>query len=412
MMKPAENIDPGAASWRLKLAVLTMAHAVGTLGMMSVLALAPLIQAELKFSATEFGLLIAAYGGSTALASPVAGQVADRVGVGHTLALSMIVLAAGVFLFSWTHHLSTGMIAMGALGIGYAFINPATARGVMDWAPIARRATGMGIKQTGVPLGGILAAGTALLGASVGWRSTLLYLAGLSLVATLPCAGIARARQPRVAAAGTFLSVWPTLLANRNLGAISLATAGFNVCQASYFGFLTLFMKDAVGVSHTVAGLCLGIAQAAAATGRLAWGIVGDRAFAGRRKRLYVYLGASASLLLAVFACVQRDWAVFAIVAAVSLGLTIGSYAAIVQTMVVEAVPPAQAGAASGYYLFLISLGSMLGPMLFGMLVDFTGGYNAGWIFLAIIGALATSVLLLGFSDHRQWRAQEPSTAS
>jgi predicted MFS family arabinose efflux permease len=264
----------------------------------------------------------------------------------------------------------------------------------------------MGIKQTGVPLGGLLAAGTVLLGAMLGWQTALMVLAGVSLIATLPCMMIAGALQPRRAAATTFFSVWPTLLANRNLGAISLATAGFNICQASYFGFLTLFMKDAVGVSHTLAGLSLGLSQAAAAGGRVAWGVIGDRAFSGRRKSLYAYLGASASLLFGLLACSRHGWTAFAIVGAVALGLTVGSYAAIVQTMVVEAVPPDQAGTASGYYLFLISLGNMLGPLLFGMLVDLTGSYNIGWAFLAVMGTLATGVLLVGFSDQRQWRAE------
>lgn len=393
--------------WWLKLSVLTIAHVVGTLGMMSILALAPLIQADLRFTATEFGLLIAAYAASQATVSPLAGQLADRVGVGRTLALSMVAIAAGILLFSRSSVLPTAIMSMAALGIGYAFINPATARGVMDWAPPARRATGMGIKQTGVPIGGILAAGSALLGASIGWRAALVCLAGVALLAILPCIAISRAPQARAAVAKTFFKVWPSLLANRNLSAVSLATAGFNICQASYFGFLTLFMKDVVGVSHTVAGMSLGLAQAAAVGGRVAWGVVGDRAFASRRKSLYAYLGASASLLFVVLACVRPGWTTMAIGCAVLLGLTVGSYAAIVQTMVVETVPPDQAGTASGYYLFVISLGNMLGPLLFGMLVDLTASYNIGWAFLAVVGALATGVLLMGFSDQRQWSAQQ-----
>ena len=412
MPKPTDSPAlPVSERWWLRLSVLTMAHVVGTLGMMSILALAPFIQAELKFSATQFGVLIASYAASQAVISPLAGHVGDRVGVGRTLALSMIAIAAGILGFSRSSEFATAILSMAALGIGYAFINPATARGVMDWAPPARRATGMGIKQTGVPVGGILAAGTALLGAALGWRLALACLAAFSLLATLPCFFIAGAPRLRAATATTFLSAWPMLLANRNLGAISVATAGFNICQASSFGFLTLFMKDGIGVTHTLAGLSLGLAQAAAVGGRIAWGIVADRAFSGRCKSLYAYLGASASLLFAILACAQPGWTALAIVGAVLLGLTIGSYAAIVQTMVVEAVAPDQAGTASGYYLFVISLGNMLGPLLFGVLVDLAG-YNFGWAFLAIMGSLATAVLIVGFSDQRQWPVQQASTVS
>lgn len=387
-----------------------MAHAVGSLGMMSVLAVAPLIQRDLAFTATQFGLLVAIYGGSQALGSPLAGQIADRLGVGRTLALAMIVFTLSILLVSRAHILTVALIGVTGLGIGYAFINPATARGIMDWAPAGRRATGMGIKQTGVPMGGILGAGAALLASLIDWRMTLACVAGLSLLAVLPCLGLSRLDRPRSGPARSFLSTWPSLLSNRNLAALSLATAGLNMCQASFFGFLTLFAKDSIGFSAVTAGLCLGLSQTAAAFGRVLWGVVGDRLFGGRRKALYVYVAALASTLLAVFALIQSGWLAFMLVMVTLLGLTVGSYAAIVQTMVVESVAPQDAGAASGYFLCVISLGNMSGPLLFGVIVDLTQSYAVGWLLLAVMGAASTAAIVLGFSDRRQW--QERSLAS
>ncbi len=404
----AEGSSTG--DWWFRLSVLTMSHAVGSLGMMSVLAVAPLIQRDLALTATQFGLLVAVYGGSQVLGSPLAGQIADRLGVGRTLALAMVIFTLSILVVSQAHVLTGALIGVAGLGIGYAFINPATARGIMEWAPPSRRATGMGIKQTGVPMGGILGAGAALLASLIDWRMTLACVAGLSLLAVAPCLSLSRLDRPRSGPARSFLRTWPSLLTNRNLVVLSLATAGLNMCQASFFGFLTLFAKDSIGFSAVTAGLCLGVSQTAAACGRVLWGVVGDRLFGRRRKVLYVYVAALASALLAVFALVQPGWLAFLLVMVTFLGLTVGSYAAIVQTMVVESVAPHDAGAASGYFLCVISLGNMSGPLLFGAIVDQSQSYAAGWVLLSVIGAVSTAAIMIGFSDRRQWR--EHSVAS
>lgn len=47
------------------------------------------------------------------------------------------------------------LLGMYLMGSGYSFTNPSTAKGVFDWFPQRRRATAMGAKQTGVPIGGL-----------------------------------------------------------------------------------------------------------------------------------------------------------------------------------------------------------------------------------------------------------------
>ena len=50
---------------------------------------------------------------------------------------------------------SAAAIAMGLSGLAYGFVNPATSKGVLDWIPAHRRGTAMGLKQSGVPFGGV-----------------------------------------------------------------------------------------------------------------------------------------------------------------------------------------------------------------------------------------------------------------
>lgn len=147
MVAFAEKHGLGAdRAWRLRLGALTTSHVIGTLGMMSVLALAPLIQRDLAFSATQFGLLVAIYSGVQVVLSPWAGQLTDQIGVGRTLALAKALVGIGMLVVSRSQAFSAAATGIVVLGCGYAFINPATARGVLDWVPPHRRATGMGVK--------------------------------------------------------------------------------------------------------------------------------------------------------------------------------------------------------------------------------------------------------------------------
>ena len=48
----------------------------------------------------------------------------------------------------------TALLAFFAAGVGSAFPTPAGSKAVMGWFPLAQRGTAMGIRQTGIPLGG------------------------------------------------------------------------------------------------------------------------------------------------------------------------------------------------------------------------------------------------------------------
>ena len=69
--------------------MLMGAHVVGTVNVVSVLAMAPVIQQALDLSATEVGLLMTAYYSGQATWSLPAGAVVDRAGVGRILMMAM-----------------------------------------------------------------------------------------------------------------------------------------------------------------------------------------------------------------------------------------------------------------------------------------------------------------------------------
>ena len=153
--------------------MLMGAHVVGTINVVSVLAMAPVIQRELSLTATEVGLVMTAYYCGQAIYSLPAGAFVDRIGVGRILIGAMVGIAVGTSVVATAPNLPLILLGMLLMGSGYSFTNPSTAKGVYDWFPERRRATAMGAKQTGVPLGGVIAAGLGALAASVDWRMIL-----------------------------------------------------------------------------------------------------------------------------------------------------------------------------------------------------------------------------------------------
>src|SRR3546814_8361273 len=90
--------SPPANPWKTRLGILTMSHVLGTVNIMSILAMAPVIQRDLDLSVAQFGLLMTAYNGTQALVLLGVGNIIDRLGVGWSLFLAHLFLVGSTIL--------------------------------------------------------------------------------------------------------------------------------------------------------------------------------------------------------------------------------------------------------------------------------------------------------------------------
>ncbi len=135
------------------------------------------------------------------------------------------------------------------------------------------------------------------------------------------------------------------------------------------------------------ASLCLALAHAASAAGRIAWGMTSDLFPRGGRKLALIGCGAASSVGAGLLVALPSvDGLVAVAPLSMVLGLTFGGYAGLVQTSAVEIVEPRMAGASIGYNMIMTNLGMAIGPALFGATVD-QAGYTSAWI---AIGAAMT----------------------
>jgi len=391
--------------WRLRLGILTLAHVVGTLHSTTVVVMAPAIKEELRLSFTEFGLLVTAYSVGQVTGALPAGRLTDRIGVGRALVVAHAILMASAVTLMQAHCLTLAMTAMLIAGWGYSIINPATAKGVFETFSPQRRATAMGVKQTGVPLGGVLAALSGSLIIVMSWRYVTAGVAAATVLGGLACLVIAERPAPPVDAPGDSpdrSGRFATILRDANFGRFVLSNFLYNFGQYNFFGYLTLFMRETVALSQEFAGLCYGAAQVASVAARLGWGAVSDFLFKGRRKALTVGIGIAAVLFLVAMALMGPRWGlVAALLLSAVLGLTIASYAPLMQTMSVEAVPPRLAGSAVGYNMIGTSLGAIVGPPVFGFAIDMTGGFASAWLLTALMVGCGVAMLAFGFRERR-----------
>src|SRR5690606_5886277 len=128
------------------------------------------VAGALDMSAAYVGIYIAiAYAGAMA-ASLIAGGAVRRYGAIRASQAGLILSAAGVSLCTIT---SPVACAVGALlvGMGYGPITPASSHLLARSTPAHRMSFVFSIKQTGVPLGGVLA-GAIVPGLSniMGWQ--------------------------------------------------------------------------------------------------------------------------------------------------------------------------------------------------------------------------------------------------
>src|SRR5439155_1483341 len=121
-------------------------------------AIASLIQADLSLTLTQAGSFLPAYYLGPVAMSLFAGVLADRWGTAKMLVLGQALIAAGLLAASAAPSYTVFIALMVAAGVGYGTLNPASTTAAMSWFPPRRRATVVGLKQVGLPFGGMLGA--------------------------------------------------------------------------------------------------------------------------------------------------------------------------------------------------------------------------------------------------------------
>ncbi|HET7343570.1 MAG TPA: MFS transporter [Methylomirabilota bacterium] len=377
------------------LGLIVLAQTVANIGPLGMPAIASLIRADLGLTLTQAGSFLSAYYVGPVAMSLFAGVLADRWGTAKTLVLGQALIAAGLLAASTAQTYPAFIALMMVAGVGYGTLNPASTTAAMSWFPVRQRATVVGLKQVGLPFGGMVgAASVPALALVIGWRHAVAASALLIVACAIACAIVyrdppAEPAPPRAPGArGPIVSV----LLTRDLWLVALSTGIFAAMQTVWMAFLVLYLQGVVGLSLLAASRYLALAQGGGVLGRVAFGLLSDRAFGGRRRTPLAIAGCT-SALCSVAIAFTGPGVSGASLAALTLvfGVAGIGWNGVQHTLMAELAGPGAAATAVGLGLAVSSAGVMLGPPIFGWLVQSSAGYRGPWLALA-----ATMVVGLG----------------
>lgn len=374
-------MGPVARGIALSLGVLAAASFVSV----AFSANAPLIQRSLGLSHTEVGLIASALYLGASGASIAGGRLTDRVGPGPVLVLSMLALAAGVLIAAIAPVTAIFFTGVLACGLGYGGVNPPT-NVLANPRAAGRRGLAMSAKQSGIPLGGMLAsASLPHLAGAVGWR----WAMGVPVVVCMLLAGASRrlrrrerpseGDEPVPAAQGVVLRL------SRGYG-VGFLLGGV---QVTIFAFLAVYLTDARRLSLDGAGSLLAVLLLGGLVGRPVWGWVSDRM---HDDRIRVLQGISLLSLVALALIPVLSVPVLPVLLLV-VGFCAAGWNGVYVATVSEAARPELIGSVTGAALVLINLGAVVVPPAFGALVTATGSWSAGWLSCAALSLLCLAVL-------------------
>ena len=391
-----------SGTWTV-LAVTTAVQSMAAMALLTVPVMAPALAPALGLPTAWVGGFIALGYLAAMAASMVSGAVVPRHGAIRVSQVALLLCAAGLLLAALPAWPATALGGF-LIGCGYGPITPASSHLLAVTTPAHRMSLVFSVKQTGVPLGGMLA-GAIVPGALLllGWQATLVVVA-LACLASIALAqplrrglDADRQRSMKLQLSG-LLTPLKMVLASRPLTVLAAVSFLFSAVQVSVTTYLVTFLNETLTLSLVAAGAALSVSQLAGVVGRVGWGALADRG-PGARGTLMLLAGLMlvGSLLTAAL---QGSWSTAVIWTVVAvLGASAIGWNGVYLAAVARQAPPGQAGVATGGTLLFTFMGVVFGSPAFGLLSGASGSYRLGFAALALPAALALALLI--------WRARQ-----
>jgi len=315
---------------------------------------------------------------------------ANQIGMSFSAICLLLVLAGSLPLL---------FIAAALVGIGYGPNTPSGAHALARVTPPRARAFVFSLKQSGAPLGGLIAGLLVpAMVVAVGWQGAICVSVAIALSAVIAIqplrARLDDDRDPTAPLA--FASPWHALrqlLRQIPLRRLTLVAFFLASIQAILMTFLMIILVQEVGLQFQLAGAVFATSQAAGVVLRIIMGWIADRALGA--KPTLVALGIGSSLAFVMLTQLGPESPV---ALAVGLSIAVGALSfgwnGVFLAEVVRLAGPDDVGTATGGSLFFIYAGVVLGPIVMSGLITLSGGFTLPIVAIASLTTLASLNLL------------------
>jgi MFS family permease len=355
--------------------------------------LTPVLREEFDLSLSEIGLLLsAAWIGATFTLLPW-GLAADRWGERFVLALGLSGSAACLAGAAYVSGFVSLLVVLALSGAAGASVNAASGRAVMHWFGPEERGLALGIRQSAIPIGGLVAALVVPALAENGEsKSAFLFLGGFCGAGAL--AGLAFLRG-RDAEDGLEVSSVTRTLRDTRLLRLCLGSSIYVYAQVAVIGFGILLLHDEHGLSSRSAALVIAAAQVLAVAFRVGAGRWSDLRGSRVGPLRLAGLAVAASTAIAAGLASGPTWL---LVPALALaGALSMAWNGLAFVAVAELAGAARSGAAIGFQQTVLSAIGVAAPVAFAATVS-----SASWTVALFLAALFP---LIGWQALRPLRA-------
>ena len=409
--QPVETKEHGYR-WAI-LSMLTSAQIFLSMGAYSWGVLGMYLRPEMGITHTQVGMLTSVlYLTSVAIAIP-SGIWIDRTGARKWLIISLLLMGVPFALMSLCHNYMSILVLSAISGMGYGVLNQVSVKGLMYWFSSHSRATALGIKQSGVAIGGALN-GVVLvaLASAFHWHMAVLLVGALCLILSIISFFLYREQPPQthtstVSSTSAASKEAPpgkteglrAVLANPvllvTLAVMPLMAGG----QAGFAAHWPLFLEEDLLLTRTLAGTCFMAAMIVSAIARVGWGIISDRLLHGDRMKTMIIISITALLGATVAFFLHpgiSTWVIFLSASLIGIGFL--GWHGVMMALMAEVAGARLAGSVTGVGVTVLWIGMVIAPSVFGTISDHWG-YTWCWALMSI-SAIISIVVFSIFSLH------------
>lgn len=343
--------------------------------------LVPTLREEYGLSLPQIGLVLAAEWVGALVTMLPWGIAADRFGERVVLGLGLASCSAFLVGAAYAPDFRSLVVLLALAGGAGASVNSASGRAVMHWFGPAERGLALGVRQTAVPLGGLIAALVVpQLVSSDDAAPGFLFFAALCAAGAVVGAAVVRGRDH-----GEHELEGATLartLRDVRLWRLALGSGVYVYAQIAIIGFGVVFLHDEHGLSERDAALVIAAAQVLAVGARIATGRWSD--VVGSRIRPLRQVGVLVAVSLGVVAALATGPLVVLVPALVVAGGLSMGWNALAFASAAELAGAARSGAAIGFQQSVLSGIGIVAPIVFAASVSETS-WSVAFLLAALV---------------------------
>ncbi|MFC1912830.1 CynX/NimT family MFS transporter [Chloroflexota bacterium] len=350
---------------------------------------------ELHLSYAQMGLILGSWALTYILVAIIAGAIIDRWGVRRSILVGTLIIGLSAALRYFPNGFNTMLMAVALFGVGGPMISIGGPKSIAMWFQGKSRSTAIGIYMTGHWIGGLIALAitNSLIMPFMGysWRLTFVFYGSLVFLVALLWVYFARDTKPRITMSNASVSeVFRQLAKTRNvqilliMGLLSFAT------MHGFTNWLPRILEND-GLTPVLAGYTASIPIAAAIPATLMIPRLIPAHLRGRLIALFALL-----TVTTIFIVVETQGAVL-LAGLVLFGVASSCFLPLLLLMLMDTLPVGSRhmGVAGGMFFSISEIGGFAGPLIMGALVDITGAFLTGALFLMAMNLAIIALALL-----------------